>query len=123
MTGRKRGGNEWPDSTVTARYGFSHTLGYAALEVGSTYWAHDLREQIPSLPQDRRNPAGLVEVHLVLGVALLDLGEFTSAWTRCEQGLALYDRQQHHSLPLIFGQHPAAGNGVQHISNFAHLHT
>jgi hypothetical protein len=98
-------------------------LGYAAPEAGRIYRAHALKDQTPCLLQDKHDPAGLLEAHLALGVALFYLGEFTSAWTQCEQGLALYDRQQHHSLPLIFGQHPAAGNGVQYISNFAHLHT
>jgi hypothetical protein len=79
MTRQGRGGNEGPDSTVAARYGFAHTLGFAAPEVGSTYRAHDLRDQNPCLPQEIRDPAALLEAHLALGGALSYRGEFTSA--------------------------------------------
>jgi len=49
------------------------------------------------------NSALLVEVHRALGTTLLFLGELTAARRALEQGMALYDPQQHRALALRYG--------------------
>jgi predicted ATPase len=44
-----------------------------------------------------------VEVHRALGTTLLFLGELTAARRDLEQGMALYDPQQHRALALRYG--------------------
>ena len=48
----------------------------------------------------------LVEAHRALGNTLFWLGEFASARTHLEQGMALYDPQQHRSLAFLYGTDP-----------------
>jgi predicted ATPase len=65
--------------------------------------AHDLGEQLRGLAQRVQDPDLLVEMHRALGTTLLFLGELTTARTHLEQGMALYDPQQHRSLALRYG--------------------
>ncbi len=65
--------------------------------------AHELAEQLLRLAQSRQDPALLVGAHCALGVALFYLGELAPARTHLEQGSALYDSQQHHSLAFSYG--------------------
>ncbi len=65
--------------------------------------AHELAEQLLRLAQSRQDPALLVEAHYVMGVVLFLLGELAPARTHLEQGIALYDSQQHRSLAFIYG--------------------
>ena len=44
--------------------------------------------------------------HRALGTTLLCCGEFTSARAHFEQGLAVYDPQQHRSLAFRYGLDP-----------------
>jgi predicted ATPase len=69
----------------------------------------DLGEQLLSLAQRLQDPAPLVSAHRSLGSALFSLGELTSARAHFEQGIALYDRQQHGSLAVLYGQDRGVG--------------
>ena len=62
--------------------------------------ARELGEQLLSLAQSVQDPALLLEAHWVLGETLFWLGEFASAREHLEQGIALYDPQQHRSHGL-----------------------
>ena len=61
-----------------------------------------LGEQLLRLAHRRQDPALLLEAHRLLGGILYLLGELTSARAHLEQGMGLYDRQQHrsHAFPL-----------------------
>jgi TOMM system kinase/cyclase fusion protein len=68
--------------------------------------ARQLGEQLLSLAQSVGDPALLVEAHRALGEALLNLGELIPAREHFEQGIALYDPQQHRSLAFLYGFDP-----------------
>lgn len=53
-----------------------------------------------------RDSALLVEAHRGLGTTLIHLGEFAAARAHLEQGIALYDPQQHRSLAFRHGADP-----------------
>ena len=73
---------------------------------GELQAAHKLGEQLLTLAQQVQDPAFFLEAHLVLGSTLLCLGEFASARGHLEQGVAFYDRHQHHSLAFLYGFDP-----------------
>ena len=58
------------------------------------------RSSCLSLAQSVQDPALLVEAHHALGQTLFFLGELALAREHLEQGIALYDPQQHRSLPF-----------------------
>jgi class 3 adenylate cyclase/predicted ATPase len=66
----------------------------------------ELGEQLLRLAESLQDPVALVEGHLALGMLLRDLGELTEARTHLEQGIALYDPHQHHSLAFRHGRDP-----------------
>jgi class 3 adenylate cyclase/predicted ATPase len=68
--------------------------------------ARQLGEQLLALAQTLQDPMLLVEAHRALGNTLFWLGEFASARTHLEQGMALYDPQQHRSLAFLYGTDP-----------------
>jgi predicted ATPase len=68
--------------------------------------ARELGEQLLSLAQHLGEPALLLEAHYTLGNTLNYLGEFASARAHLEQGMALYDPQQHRSHAFRYGQDP-----------------
>jgi predicted ATPase len=68
--------------------------------------ARELGEQLLRLAQSLQDPGALVEAHLALGILLLSLGELTEARTHLEQGIALYNPQQHRSLAFRYGRDP-----------------
>jgi class 3 adenylate cyclase/predicted ATPase len=68
--------------------------------------AYELGKQLLSLAQSVQDPALLVEAHRALGTTLLQCGEFAASLEHCEQGIALYDPQQHRSLAFIYGADP-----------------
>ena len=57
-------------------------------------------------PRGQQDPALLLEAHYALGVTLFFLGEFAPARAHLEQGIALYDPQQHRSHAFLYGQEP-----------------
>jgi adenylate cyclase len=65
--------------------------------------ARELGEQLLSLAQRVHAPVLLVLAHLELGSTLFSLGELVSARTHLEEGIALYDPQQFHSLLFLSG--------------------
>jgi predicted ATPase len=68
--------------------------------------ARELGQQCLSLAYRVHDPAFLVEAHFALGLTLLLLGELTLAREHLEQGIALYDPQQHRSFTFLYGQDP-----------------
>jgi class 3 adenylate cyclase/predicted ATPase len=65
--------------------------------------ARELGEQLLSLAQSAQDPALLLEAHFALGDTLLWPGELSLARSHLEQGVTLYDPQQHHSLAILYG--------------------
>ena len=57
-------------------------------------------------PSSVQDPALLLEAHRALGHTLFWLGELSSARAHLEQGIALYDPQQHRSLAFLYGLDP-----------------
>jgi predicted ATPase len=68
--------------------------------------AQELGEHLLTLAQQVGDPALLLEAHYALGNTLNYLGEFAAAQAHLEQGIALYDRQQHHAHAFRYGQDP-----------------
>jgi predicted ATPase len=65
--------------------------------------ARDLGEQLLTLAQRHQDPTLLLEAHRALGLTLFYLGEFVPSRAHLEQGIALYDPQQHRSLAFHLG--------------------
>jgi TOMM system kinase/cyclase fusion protein len=76
--------------------------------------ARELAEQLLTLAQRQQDPALLLQAHRAMGQTMLWLGELGAARTYLEQGIAIYDPQQHHSLAFRYGQDPGVG-----LRNFA----
>jgi predicted ATPase len=68
--------------------------------------ARELGEHLLSLAQQVGDPALLLEAHYALGNTLNYLGEFAATQAHFAQGIALYDRQQHHAHAFRYGQDP-----------------
>jgi class 3 adenylate cyclase/predicted ATPase len=68
--------------------------------------ARALGEQLLSLAESAQDPALLLEAHGALGAALFHHGEFVPAREHLEQGIALYDPQQHRSHAFLYGLDP-----------------
>ena len=71
--------------------------------------ARELGEQLLSLAQRAQDPALLLEAHHALGQTLFFLGEFAPARAHLEQGIALYDPQQHRSHAFLYRPGPRGG--------------
>ena len=80
--------------------------------------AHELAEQMLRLAQSRQDPALLLEAHSTSGDVLYLQGELAPARTHLEQGIALYDSQQHHSLAFSYG---SLDPGVDCLCNTAEV--
>jgi class 3 adenylate cyclase/predicted ATPase len=65
--------------------------------------ARELAEQLRCLAQSAQDPTMLVEAHQVLGTALFFLGEVGPARVSLEQGMTLYDPQQHRAHTVLYG--------------------
>ena len=57
--------------------------------------SHELAEQLLSIAQRQQDPALLLEAHRALGQSSLHRGEFVRACSHFEEGVTLYDPQQH----------------------------
>src|SRR5262249_45954374 len=68
--------------------------------------AREMGEHLLTLAQQLGDPALLLEAHYALGNTLNYLGEFAATQAHFEQGIALYDRQQHHAHTVHYGQVP-----------------
>jgi predicted ATPase len=64
-----------------------------------------LGDQLLHLAQRLGDPSLLLQAHHALWTSCYFLGEFTSAQEHVEQGLAVYDPQQHHSHTYLYGGH------------------
>jgi predicted ATPase len=65
--------------------------------------ARELSEQLLRLAHRVQDPALLVAAQNALGETLYHLGEFVLAREHLEQGIAVYDPQQHHFLASLYG--------------------
>ena len=68
--------------------------------------ARALAEQLLRMAQHHQDHSFLLLAHLALAGALFHLGELTLGRTHVEQGMALYDAQQHHALAFRYGIDP-----------------
>jgi predicted ATPase len=66
----------------------------------------EIGEQLLHLAESLQDPAALLEGHLALAFFLQNRGELTEARAHLEQGMALYDSQQHRSLAFRHGRDP-----------------
>lgn len=73
---------------------------------GKLQRACDLAEQLVVLAQQQNDAALLLRGHYALGDALLWLGEFAAARVHLEQGIAVYDPQQHEIHDLLYESNP-----------------
>jgi TOMM system kinase/cyclase fusion protein len=65
--------------------------------------ALELGEQCLRLAQRGHDQALLIPSHLALGSSCIFLGEYASARAHLEQGIVLYDSQEHHELAFRYG--------------------
>ena len=70
--------------------------------------ARELGEQLLAEARRQRDAGLMLEAHRVLGSTLYYTGEFSAANAHLEQGIALYDHQQHRSHTELFGFDPGA---------------
>ncbi|KKL79312.1 hypothetical protein LCGC14_2016110, partial [marine sediment metagenome] len=68
--------------------------------------ARELGEQLLAEARRQRDAGLMLEAHRVLGSTLYYTGEFSAANAHLEQGIALYDHQQHRSHTELFGFDP-----------------
>ncbi|MBI3248069.1 MAG: AAA family ATPase [Deltaproteobacteria bacterium] len=73
------------------------------LNWGEIQTTHELAKQMLNLAQRLQDPALLLEAEVALGYTSYYLGNFDSAREHVEQGIALYDPQQHPALALLYG--------------------
>jgi class 3 adenylate cyclase/predicted ATPase len=74
--------------------------------------ARELGEQLLQLAQREQDPALLIEAHRALGTTLFFLGELVPGRGHLEQGIGLYDPQQHRSLAFRYGADPGVICGL-----------
>jgi predicted ATPase len=74
--------------------------------------AQELGEQLLTLAQSTQDSALFLEGHRTLGESLYVRGELVPAQQHFEQGIALYDPQQHSFLAFLYGHDP----GVSFLS-------
>jgi class 3 adenylate cyclase/predicted ATPase len=70
---------------------------------GQLQTAHELEEQLLSMAESLQDPVLLLRAYHTVGEGLLHRGEFTQARAHAEQGIALYDPQQHRSYLFSYG--------------------
>ena len=78
------------------------TVGVLSSSAGSYRRHGSWRSSCSVWPRAYKTRALLVEAHHALGTALFFLGEFASARAHLEQGIALYDPQQHRSRAFLY---------------------
>src|SRR5262249_4293165 len=71
--------------------------------------ARELGEQMLRLAQHVQDPAFLLEAYRALGAILFWHGEFVASRTHLEQGIALYNPQQHRSHAFVYAHDPGVG--------------
>ncbi|MGH8067399.1 MAG: sigma 54-interacting transcriptional regulator [Candidatus Entotheonellia bacterium] len=73
---------------------------------GRLQTALELGQQFLAMARRMQNTTFLLEAHAGLGMTLFYCGELVLAREHLEQGLALYDPQQHRSHAFLYGQDP-----------------
>jgi class 3 adenylate cyclase/predicted ATPase len=73
---------------------------------GAYQTAREVGEQCLQLAQQGDDTARLLEAHHALWTTRFLMGELPLARTHLEQGLALYDAQQHRALAVLYGHDP-----------------
>ena len=73
---------------------------------GEIQTAHELGMQLLTIAQHGQDTGYILEAHLAVGNTLFFRGEFVSARAEFEQGLKLYDPQQHHAHAFVYGLDP-----------------
>ena len=76
---------------------------------GELQTARELAEQLLSLAQRQQDPALLLPAHRAMGQTVYWQGELARARAYLEQGIALYDPQQHRSLAFPYSQDAGVG--------------
>jgi predicted ATPase/class 3 adenylate cyclase len=76
------------------------------VQQGQLQTACELGEQLLRQAQEQHDAGCMIEAHRALGSTLYFLGDFAYARVHLEQGMALYDPQQHHALAFRYGQDP-----------------
>jgi predicted ATPase len=71
--------------------------------------ARELAEQLLTVAQRQHEAALLLQAHRAMGQTMYWFGELTQARAHLEQGIALYDPQQHRSSAFLYGQDPGVG--------------
>jgi class 3 adenylate cyclase/predicted ATPase len=71
--------------------------------------ARELAEQLLTLAQRQHDATLILQGHRACGDTLYWLGEFVAARHHLEQGIALYDPQQHHTQAFLYAQDPGMG--------------
>jgi class 3 adenylate cyclase/predicted ATPase len=66
----------------------------------------ELAGQLFTFAQHAQDPALLLEANRMMGQTMYWLGELAPARAHLEQGMALYDPQQHRSHAFVYGQDP-----------------
>jgi predicted ATPase len=104
MPGRVSSASRWARRRSSSRC--CGGLWYFYLHRVELQTARELGEQLLTLAQHVGDPAFRLEAHYALGNTLNYLGDFAAAQAHFEQGIALYDPQQHHSHAVRYGQDP-----------------
>jgi predicted ATPase/class 3 adenylate cyclase len=68
--------------------------------------AHELADQLLVFAQHLQDPALLLEAQIAAEETLYFRGEFVSSRAHLEQGIALYEPQQHRAHAFVYGQDP-----------------
>jgi TOMM system kinase/cyclase fusion protein len=75
---------------------------------GELQTAREIEGQLLRLAQHQHDPGLLLEAHRVLAFTLFCLGEPAFAREHAEQGISLYDPQQHRVHAFLYGQDPGS---------------
>lgn len=75
---------------------------YVATELQT---AHELGEELRTLAQRAQDPALNLQAHHALWTTSFTLGNFVQTRKHAEQGMIIYDPQQHRSHAFIYGGH------------------
>jgi predicted ATPase len=67
--------------------------------------ARELGEQLLNIAQCAQDPALLLQAHHALGPLHVQMGDWDTALAHLEQGIALYDPQQHRAHAFLYGGH------------------
>ena len=70
--------------------------------------ARERAAELLSLARDSDDTALVVEAHRVMATVSFFMGDFLAGRTHAEQGVALYDPEQHRSLAFLYGADPGS---------------